>query len=168
MGSLENLSSTEAIEKLSDMASSIRVCMFTTGQSENGSHTRPMSTQEVDEQGNIWFFSGKNSHKNAEIKAHDITELYYAHPGDEKYLYVKGKSEIYTDKNKIEELWNPIIKAWFEKGKDDPNLTVIKVIPHQAYYWDNKHGKMIQFLSILASTVTGKGHDDSVEGKLRI
>ncbi|MEO7834943.1 MAG: pyridoxamine 5'-phosphate oxidase family protein, partial [Ginsengibacter sp.] len=52
--------------------------------------------------------------------------------------------------------------------KKDPNISVIKVIPENAYYWDTAHGKMISLLKIAASVVSGKTMDDGVEGKLEI
>ncbi len=45
------------------------------------------------------------------------------------------------DKEKIEELWTPLAKAWFTEGINDPRISVIKVVPDNGFYWDNKHGK---------------------------
>ena len=53
-------------------------------------------------------------------------------------------------------------------GKDDPNITLIKVIPSEGYYWDTKHGTAVAFLKMAASVVIGKTMDDSVEGSLDI
>jgi hypothetical protein len=55
-----------------------------------------------------------------------------------------------------------------QEGKDDPELTLIKVEPVHTYYWDTKHGKMVAFAKMLASVVTGKTIDDSIEGKLKV
>ncbi len=79
---------------------------------------------------------------------------------------MEGNDVITEDKNKIDELWTPIIKTWFQEGKDDPNLTLLKVTPAEAYYWDTKHGKMVSFAKMMASIVVGKTMDDGIEGKL--
>jgi general stress protein 26 len=61
------------------------------------------------------------------------------------FLNVYGAAEISTDKEKITELWEPVIKTWFTEGENDPRITVIKVTPEEGYYWDTKHGAMIAF-----------------------
>lgn len=52
-----------------------------------------------------------------------------------------------------------------QKGSD---ISVIKVIPKGAYYWDTVHGKMVSLLKIAASVVSGKTMDDGVEGKITL
>lgn len=167
MGEKKNLYDQKAVSKLKELVNDIRVCMFTTDLSQDGAHTRPMSTQEVDENGDIWFFSGDNSHKNMELKQKAETELYYAHPGKEEYLYVKGHADIIRDRTKIDEHWSPVVKAWFE-GRNDPDLTLICVHPEQAYYWDTKNGKAVELIKIAKSMFSDKKSDDGIEGNLSI
>jgi general stress protein 26 len=83
-------------------------------------------------------------------------------------LNIYGIAEISKDKEKIKELWQPILKTWFTEGEDDPRITVIKVEPSEGYYWDNKHGNAVAFIKQAAGAVLGKTLDDSVEGKLDI
>jgi general stress protein 26 len=60
------------------------------------------------------------------------------------------------------------VKAWFQEGKEDPNLALLKVQPSECYYWDSETGKMVQFLKMAASIVTGARLADGKEGKLEI
>jgi hypothetical protein len=53
-------------------------------------------------------------------------------------------------------------------GIDDPNLSVIKVVPEDGYYWNNKHGKVIAIAKMTAAFVTGKTMDDGIEGTLEL
>ncbi len=167
MGDLKNLANKQAVSKLKELVNDIRICMFTTDLSSDGAHTRPMSTQDVDEQGDLWFFSGDSSNKNIELRESSDTELYYAHPGKEEYLYVKGKAEVIRDRDKIEEHWSPVVKAWFE-GKNDPELSLIRVHPEHAYYWDTKNGKGVELIKIAKSMFSDKKEDDGIEGNLSI
>lgn len=66
----------------------------------------------------------------------------------------------------MKELWNPLLNVWFKEGKDDPNISLLKVVPTNVYYWDNKHGDMVAFAKMVTSIVIGKTMDDSVEGNL--
>jgi general stress protein 26 len=72
-----------------------------------------------------------------------------------------------TDKGKIRELWEPILKTWFTGGIDDPRITVIKVAPVEGYYWDTKHGSAIAGVKMLIGAAIGKTLDDSIEGTVR-
>ncbi len=168
MGDKVNLANQDAVKKLQDMAKEVRVCMFCTYDSSNRLQTAPMSTNKVDDEGNIWFISDKNSKRNEDLATNDTTDLIFGDPAKENYISVHGSSEILYDKNIIKDLWNPIVKTWFQGGVDDPNISVIKVTPDDAYYWDTKHGKMVSFLKIVAGAVTGKTMDDGVEGKLTL
>ena len=168
MGEVKNLGQQEAIGKLKEIALKIDMCMFCTSMEKFPFQTRPMSTQEVDDEGNLWFLSAADSHKNDEIREDLKVQLIYSDPSNFSFMTVAGHADISRDKKKIEELWKIHAKAWFTEGKDDPRISVIKVIPEEGYYWDTKHGKAIAFLKMLAGAATGKTMDDSIEGKLKM
>ena len=168
--STENLNNTEGIEKLKDLAEKARVCMFCTDVNHHPLAARPMSLQEVDNEGNLWFISSKESNKNFEIQEDKKVQLFFMNNSNYEFLSVYGEAFIYTDKSTIEEKWSSFANAWFEEGKEDPNVTIIRVQPTDTYYWDTKAGKMVSFLSFAWSAVTGNKTDnsDGVEGKINI
>jgi general stress protein 26 len=127
-----------------------------------------MTALKVCDQGNIWFFSDKNSDKNEAIAADKQVQLFFSHPGKSSYLVVNGEATIILDQAKIDELWTPIAKIWFKEGKTDPNITVIKVAPTRAYYWDTDSNQMINFLKVVASVVTGKNLVSGKQGALNV
>lgn len=169
MSNTENLNNKEAIDKLKSLVDDIVVCLFCTDlKTDDGAACRPMSAIKVCDQGNIWFFSEKRSDKNKAIAADKDVQLFFSHPGKSSYLVVNGEAEIILDKAKIEELWSPIAKIWFKEGKNDPNISVIKVKPSSAYYWDTDGNQMINFLKIVASVVTGTNLVTGNQGALKV
>ncbi len=168
MGDIKHLQGKEAIKKMKEMVKSIDTCMFCTDVDKVPFPSRPMSTQEVDDDGNFWFFSSKSSHKNQEINADSKVQLIFANAGKTEYLSVYGKAAALYDRAKVDELWNPFIKTWFQEGKDDPDLTLIKVTPEDSYYWDTKDGRIVTLLKIAAGAITGKEMDGSIEGKMNV
>jgi general stress protein 26 len=169
MSNQENLNNKEAIDKLKSLVEDIMVCLFCTNlKTDDGSTCRPMTALKVCDQGNIWFFNQKSSEKNKAIEADKTVQLFFSHPGKSSYLVVNGEAEIIFDKEKIEELWTPIAKVWFIEGKDDPNISIIKVTPNTAYYWDTDESKMINFLKMVASVVTGTNAITGNQGALII
>lgn len=127
-----------------------------------------MSTQKVDDQGNIWFLSSIKSGKNSEIEQDNAVQLLYSNPSGYEFVSLSGTATISTDREKIYELWTPFAKAWFKDGKDDADISLIKVTPDSAYYWDTKNNKVISMLQMLASIVTGNTPDDGVQGTLKV
>jgi general stress protein 26 len=168
MGTTKNLVDQTAIEKLKELIDTAKMCHFVTALDHRPLSSRPMSTQEVESDGTIWFFSQKSSQKNFDIEKNPEVQLFYTQVSDSEYLSVYGTAEIVTNRLKAEELWSPLVKAWFNQGIDDPELSLIKVTPLHAYYWDTKHNRLVQLLKIMAGSVIGRPLDDGVEGRIKI
>jgi len=165
----ENFTGIKAVEKIRELIDKSGSCFFVTSTTLNNSHkSRPMSVQKTDDTGNIWFLSAKDSIKNMEIAADTDVSLYFQGSSYSDFLELNGHAFITDDKAKIEELWDPTVKAWFTEGKDDPRISVIQFIPDSGYYWDNKHGNAIAGIKVLISAMSGKTMDDSIEGTLKV
>ena len=127
-----------------------------------------MSVQQVDDAGNIWFLSASDSHKNQELADDPSVKLFFQRSDHSGFLEIMGRGTVSTDKAKIKELWEPLLKTWFTEGVDDSRITVIRVVPSEGYYWDNKHGNAVAGVKMLIGAVIGKTMDDSIEGKLKL
>ncbi|MGC4129015.1 MAG: pyridoxamine 5'-phosphate oxidase family protein [Bergeyella sp.] len=167
--STENLNNQEAIEKIKEMVDKIDIsmmCSFTSGS--DYPHAVPMSRQEVDEEGNIWFLFSSESETHQNLQKNNKVSLQYAHVGDYNFLSIDGTAEISQDQERIDKYWNKMIEAWFEKGKEDPRIRVLKVTPVDAHYWDNKSNKFVTLMKIVASAVSGQQMDIGREGELNL
>ena len=161
----KNLESLEALQKFKEIVEEVTVCMFITSTSQNES-ARPMATITTDSDGTLWFFANRTSGKVHELNTDHVVHLIYAHPGKNAYMDVWGLANVVADRQKIKELWDPQVKAWFPAGPDDAGLCLIRVKPNDAYYWDNESGQMIEFMKLMTAVVTGKPASDTVEGSL--
>jgi general stress protein 26 len=167
--STENLHNHEAIDKLKEMVDKIDIGMTCTFTSESDyPHAVPMSRQEVDEEGNIWFLFSSESDTHRNLEKNNKVSLLYAHVGDFNFLSVNGTAEISRDEARIDKYWNKMIEAWFEKGKEDPRIRVLKVTPGEAHYWDNKSNKLVTLMKVAASAISGQQLDIGREGKLNL
>ena len=166
--SIENLSNTEAVKKLQDLVEAANICIFVTNLAQTPLASRPMSTLKVDDEGCLWFFSKENTEKEHEIKNDNRVQLFYSNKNSSEYLSVYGEAELLKDRDKVDELWSPVAKAWFTEGKDDPTIEIIKVIPKDVYYWDTKNNKAVSLLKIAVGAITGKRMDDGVQGRLKV
>jgi len=155
-----NNNETKTQEDIREMVKDIQFAMLCTNDEKGHIRSRPMGTQGMDKEGNVWFLTAKDSGKVDEIKANPNVCVCYALPSDNTYVCLMGEAEEVDDQRKIDEYWSPIAKAWFPKGKDDPNLTLIKVMPHEAEYWDSDSNKIVVGIKMLSTLVTGKEYTD--------
>ena len=161
----EDLQGLEAIKKIGEMVKKAPTCFFCTA-AETGA--RPMNVRKVDDEGVLWFLSANDSYKNQEVQKDPHVKLFFQGSAHSDFLQLNGSASISTDKAKIKELWEPIIKTWFTGGVDDPRITVIRVAPSEGYYWDTKHGNVVAGAKMMIGAVLGKTMDDSIEGKLKV
>ncbi|WP_439555033.1 pyridoxamine 5'-phosphate oxidase family protein [Dyadobacter sp.] len=157
----------EAIKKLKSLAEDIRFCMYTTYKNDR-IESRPMTTQQIDEQGNVWFFTNRNSELGDTSNHGEGVTLIYADPKNNTYLSISGNAELVNDEQKKDELWNIMSKAWFPEGKEDPDLVLLRVITEEAAYWDATSSKMVVFFSMLKAVLTGTTPEGGDHGKLNL
>ncbi len=124
-----------SIRKLAEFIGEIRIAMFTTTTEDGSIRSRPMTTQLAKVDGDLWFFTKRESPKADEIRRHRRVSLSYAKPEDNSYVSVSGTAELITDPEKAHQLWDPSYEQWFPEGASDPSLTLIRVTVEQAEYW---------------------------------
>ena len=132
--------------RLTDLIGKAKFAMMATSTSDGSIRSRPMATQDVHHQqrGELWFFTGHHSSKVHELQANPQVNLGYIGDGQSLFISVSGKGELCLDRAKMQQLWNPVLKAWFPQGLDDPELALIKVAVTQAEYWNNSSPKVVQ------------------------
>lgn len=162
----KNLQSSEAVSKLHDIIKVTRTCMLITSGKSGKNATRPMSVVDVDADGNIWFFAGSHSNKVKDIEEDQQVQLVFSHPGKEAYMDIHGRASVEKDAQYLHEKWNPLVKAWFPEGVNDPALCLIRIKPDDAYYWDIEGSKNGSMVRIVLSAVTGKKSEEGVHGQM--
>jgi general stress protein 26 len=147
----------EARRKVWDMIKDIKIATLVTHDGQGSLHARPMGTvTPKDEHEPLWFFSWETSLKIKDIQANPDVLLSYAEPDDQNYVSINGKATVVRDRAKIEELWSEAMRTWFPKGKDDPNIALIRIEPTAAEYWDSPSSTMIYAYGYLKARLTGE------------
>lgn len=165
----EDLSGKDGIKKIKELVEKASTCFFCTSITTNKSFsTRPMSVQKIDDEGNLWFLSASDCKKNMEIDEDPAVQLLFQGSDYSDFLNIYGIATISHDKEKIHELWQPILKTWFTEGESDPRITVLKVVPSEAYYWDTKHVQVVGLIKRVIGAAIGKTMDDSIEGEIKL
>jgi len=155
------------LQNLWDKIKDVRVAMLTTVE-ENGSlRSRPMYTQQAEFDGELWFFTADDSGKVEEIAREHQVNLAYADPKDSRYVSVSGIAELVKDRAKIEELWSPMLKAWFKGGQDDPHIALLRVRVTEAEYWDDTSSKMTRLVGMVKSALGSESYKSDEHGVVK-
>lgn len=131
-------------------------CMFVTHDGTE-LRARPMSAHADREQDAIYFPTDARNHKDDEVEINDQVCLTFAETGSYVFVSVSGTANVTDDRAKVHELWSTPAQAFWE-SKDDPNIRVLTVRPHQAEFWDSP-GKVVTAVKMAAAAVTGNRPD---------
>jgi general stress protein 26 len=154
---MQHSQQNDSAQRLKEIVKDIKFAMLTTRSAgEGGLRSRPMTLQEASFDGGFWFFTGKNSAIASDIEKDHHVNLAFSNPKTSSYVSVTGEAFLLDDKERAKELWNPIYKAWFPQGVDDPNLVLLHVHVAQADYWETPDSKVVQMLGFAKAILTGK------------
>lgn len=101
-------------------------------------HTRPMTAQlDGDEdRGPIYFFTSKETELVSELGAGSGRAIAtFASKGNDVFATIHGTLVADNDRAVIDRLWNSYVAAWYEGGKDDPKLQLLRLDAERAQVW---------------------------------
>lgn len=145
--------------KLQELIKDIKIAMLTTVNEDGQLRSRPMATQEVNLDDALWFLTDTNAAKVSEVSQQQQVNLVYMDEKSQKYVSISGTAQTFRDQSKVEELWNPLLKAWFPKGPEDPLIAIMKVKPEFAEYWDAPSGTLVQMFGLVKAVVSGTAYE---------
>ncbi len=133
----------------------VRFGMLTTVDPDRRLSSRPMTNQQIDAQGQLWFFTSDQAQFAKNLAAQPAVNVSFSAPEDSLYVSVSGHAELIKDRAKAEEMWSPFAAAWFPEGIDDPHLALIRIKVDFAEYWDSDSSKMTQLYKMAKAALTG-------------
>lgn len=150
--------------KVRKLIKNARVVMLTTVGADKRFRSRPMSTGAF-EDGALWFLTNVQSAKTGEIAENQRVGVAYASPKNERYVSISGVASTVRDPERVRELWTREHKAWFQGGKNDPALAVLRVQIEVVEYWDAESGRMVP-LADAASLAAGRPQPDGTDQRV--
>jgi len=137
----------ENVRKLREMIKGIEFAMLTTIEDDGGLRSRPMATQKVEFDGDLYFFTKASAPKVDEVESDRHVCVSYAAPENQRYVSMSGLARLLRDRTEMEEFWFGDLETWFPHGLEEPDLAL-----------DLRHasrvlGGAVRYASVLA---TGK------------
>lgn len=90
--------------------------MLTSVDADGRLVSKPMATQDVEFDGDIWFISERDSEKVRNITANPRVNVAYAK--NDAWVSVAGTASVVDDEAKLAELWNSFTGAWLEVARE--------------------------------------------------
>ena len=149
----------EILSNIQDMIKDIRIAMLTTAGEDGRVYSRPMATQETRFQGELWFLTRQDSGKVDEIRHNAHVNVAYSDVKNSTFVSLSGRAHVSQDRQKIHELWNPMYKAWFPNGEEDPEISVLKVVVDDAEYWNAPSSAIVRNYRLLKASITKDGSE---------
>jgi general stress protein 26 len=98
-------------------------------------HARPMTAQFEGDGGPIWFFTARDNGIVQALPRGDRAIATFADKGHDLFATVHGRLSVDNDRAVVDRLWNRFVAAWYEGGKDDPKLTLLRLDAERAEIW---------------------------------
>lgn len=137
------------VEKMKQIVGRCRVGMLGMYH-EDGIRFSPMTHVDVDDDGNLWFFTTKETGKAVSGRNKNNIFITYAQEANSTFLSISGKAYLNANREKMRELFNPYVKAWFPKGLDDPSISLLVVHPLEVECWTSDDKKVLTYQKILS------------------
>jgi general stress protein 26 len=126
-------------------------------------HARPMTAQlEHDDRGPIWFFTAKDNTIVKKLAAQSNRAIAtFTSKGHDLFATIHGTVSLDTDRAVIDRLWNRYVAAWYEGGKDDPKLALLRLDPERAEIWTDA-SSILAGVKLLLGVDPKKSYKDKV------
>jgi general stress protein 26 len=140
--------------KVAELLKGERFAFFTTTTPDGTLTSRPMTLQEVEFDGDLWFFAERDSNPVRHVATSPQVNVGVGSGGT--WVSLTGRAVVVTDRAKKQELWNSAVEAWFPHGPDDDSVVLLKVEGDSAEYWDSPGGRLATVFSLAKAKLTGE------------
>jgi len=131
-------------------------------------HAQPMTALVEGDRdaGPIWIFSARSVDLVKALGGGGKAVAHFASKGHELFASVHGDLVPDNDPAAIDRLWNPFVAAWYEGGKDDPELRLLRFDPDWAQVWLNENSAFSALKLMLGRDPKKEYKDKVAEVKL--
>ncbi|MGZ3772544.1 MAG: pyridoxamine 5'-phosphate oxidase family protein [Pseudobdellovibrionaceae bacterium] len=155
MKTASQFSKIENVKIFGDLVKNIKFAMITTINKEGRLRSCPLTAQEIDIDGDLWFVINKNSEVYKNV--HDDSRVNVSFSSESQiYISVSGKGETIDDSDKLNMLWSPSLKIWFPIGKGDPNIAILKINVESVEYWQHPTFKVVHLGTFAKAFIGGE------------
>jgi general stress protein 26 len=124
-------------------------------------HTRPMTAQVEDTPGPIWFFTARDNAIVQNLGRSNRAVATFTSKGHDLFATIHGRLALDNDRATIDRLWNRFVAAWYQDGKDDPALALLRLDAERAEIWQDA-SSLVAGIKMLLGADPKKEYQDHV------
>ncbi|MGY1696452.1 MULTISPECIES: pyridoxamine 5'-phosphate oxidase family protein [unclassified Geodermatophilus] len=155
---------TDPTRKVAELLRGQKFGFLTTTTPEGKLTSRPMSLQEVEFDGDLWFFAEAHAPWLGHVAVSPQVNVGVGSGGS--WVSLTGHALVVDDVAKKRELWNSGVEAWLPQGPDDPTVVLVKVDADSAEYWDSPGNRLATAFSFVKAKATGSQPDTGEHEKV--
>ena len=133
--------------------------------SANGTEPRPMAHHAIKEDNALWFLTADHTDIGEDAAAGKDARYQIACGKAKLYAVLDGKLSIESDRAKLDQIWSPMDAAWFEEGKADPAVRLVRFTPKCGEIWAHESSAKA-FYEMAKSAVTDGTANPGGHGKV--
>lgn len=121
----------------------------------------PMSPNfDDDAPGAIWFITAQGTDLvNGVASGPQPARFVVAEGSAGLYADIDGTLSLSTDQAKLDDIWSRVADAWFEDGRQDPDVRLLKFTPAKAEAWITTTSGVKFFYEIIKANLTDEKPD---------
>ena len=127
---------SDPIEAVAHLIEGVPIAVLTSCDEHGSMHSRPVATQNLLFDGELWFFNTRGSRLVANLQVHPQVNLGYAHGGRHTYVSITGRAAVIDDLQQVRMLWRLIYPTRFPHGAEDPDLALVRITITHANSWE--------------------------------
>ncbi|RBY75503.1 pyridoxamine 5'-phosphate oxidase [Geodermatophilus sp. TF02-6] len=155
---------TEDTRKVAELIKGERIGFLTTVTPQGKLTSRPMALQEVEFDGDLWFFAERTAPWLGHIATSPQVNVGIGSGGT--WVSLTGMAAVVEDTAKKKELWNSAVEAWLPQGPEDPSVVLVEVDGDSAEYWDSPGNRLATAFSFVKAKATGQKPDTGEHQKV--
>jgi general stress protein 26 len=137
----------EAVDQMWTQIARVRTCMLSVP--ESGQHPQPMTHFTRRDENAIWFITSADTDLAEAIGSGAPGLMTVRSDKQDYHASLRGRMSLHRDEMLIDEFWSPAATAWFEKGRDDSTIRLIRFEPTEAAIWASEGNLALVGLRLL-------------------
>ena len=147
------MATQEELDQIARLVDKARIAHVTTQTEDGRLVSRPLAVTDRPFDGELYFFTQDPSSKTDQVRVNDQVNV-ALQVGQDGFLSIAGTASVSKDQTIIDELWNKYAEAWFEDGREDSTVALLKVHADSAEYWTVNDPKVVVMLKYAKAIVT--------------
>ncbi|WP_102107297.1 pyridoxamine 5'-phosphate oxidase family protein [Oceaniglobus roseus] len=155
---MSDLSRDEAHAALTDLLSDVRAGML--GLKGSDQHMQPMTHHHDPEASTLWFITSRKTDLARAVENGTVAR-FTATKGDQRaWASMTGTIAHSADTAKLDEIWSSVAAAWFDKGRDDPDICLLEMRLAEAAVWTATGNPLVFGLEIARANLNEERKPD--------